>query len=240
MDWHTYHRQVWVASEQRLTWHYLLRLGPLRRHEDNVNEVLDKYESSSPFHVLIILLPCDRYGEKISFYKDVSKIFQNLRLQSRSPSMSSNSTEQNVIIAACSRTDAPNLYVSKTLFAFSFYYQILKVPVNAFDCCLYPLAMRNLHQRQQLSSLMNSRFTPVRIRLHVIDDFHYVITFIHSFRYRLQDKALQIFAYPHGNPLYWDGTNDRIGFQIPYILKRLLYQLFFDDERRNAEVETLG
>jgi len=57
--------------------------GPLRCHEDNVNEVLDKY------------------GEKISFYKDVSKILQYLRTGSNS--------KENIIIAACSRTHASDL-----------------------------------------------------------------------------------------------------------------------------------
>lgn len=59
--------------------------------------------------------------------------------------------------------------------------------MNAFDCCLYPSAMRNHpHQRRQLSSLMNSRFTPVRIC-----DFTYLNTFfIHfiSLRYLTGSK----------------------------------------------------
>lgn len=64
--------------------------------------------------VLIVLLPFDRNGKTISFYEDVSEILQTLRSRSRSPSEGSNSTdieEQNVIVAACSRTHASDLYV---------------------------------------------------------------------------------------------------------------------------------
>jgi len=98
--------------------------GPLRRHEDNQNEVLDKYavKFCHPI-VLIALLPHHRYGQRISFYKDVSKILHNLRLRSQPLSVDSDSKnveDQNVIIAACSRTHAPNLYVSKHIIIFFF------------------------------------------------------------------------------------------------------------------------
>ncbi|KAF8151504.1 magnesium-dependent phosphatase-1 [Crassisporium funariophilum] len=62
--------------------------GPLRRHKDTVNEVLDKY------------------GDKISFYKDVPDILHGLRSQK---AVSENNEDQTVIIAACSRTHAPDL-----------------------------------------------------------------------------------------------------------------------------------
>jgi len=135
--------------------------GPLRRHEDNVNEVLDKY------------------GEKISFYKDVSKILQSLRLRSRS-----NSTDieeqTTVIIAACSRTHAPDL---------------------ARECLRLLLV--------PLSSNEGSTPTPA---IEFFDELE---------------------IYPGSKIKHFKALHARTG--IPYT-----EMLFFDDERRNAEVETLG
>ncbi|KDR71622.1 hypothetical protein GALMADRAFT_229581 [Galerina marginata CBS 339.88] len=63
--------------------------GPLRRHENTVNQVLDKY------------------GEQISFYKDVPDILHGIR--SRSLRVNDDEEDRKVVIAACSRTHAPDL-----------------------------------------------------------------------------------------------------------------------------------
>ncbi|KAF8196950.1 magnesium-dependent phosphatase-1 [Pholiota molesta] len=63
--------------------------GPLRRHKNAVNEVLDKH------------------GEPISFYADVPHILH--RIQSHSLQRDSGEEDGRVVIAACSRTHAPDL-----------------------------------------------------------------------------------------------------------------------------------
>ncbi|KAF8812858.1 magnesium-dependent phosphatase-1 [Phlegmacium glaucopus] len=138
--------------------------GPLRRHEENVNEVLDKY------------------GKTISFYEDVSTILQNLRLRSRSPVVDSNSKDiedQNIIIAACSRTDTPNL---------------------ARECLRLLLVPTSVEE------------SPPRPAIDLFDELE---------------------IYPGSKIKHFKALHARTG--IPYS-----QMLFFDDERRNAEVETLG
>ncbi|KAF8968456.1 magnesium-dependent phosphatase-1 [Flammula alnicola] len=65
--------------------------GPLKRHEDTVNQVLDTY------------------GEPISFYKDVPHILHNIRSRSLQMEASAEQEDRKVVIAACSRTHAPDL-----------------------------------------------------------------------------------------------------------------------------------
>jgi hypothetical protein len=62
----------------------------LRRPENAVNNVVDKY------------------GTQISFYEDVPRILEMLRAKGRGEGADS---EDRIIIAACSRTHAPELYV---------------------------------------------------------------------------------------------------------------------------------
>ncbi|PPR04303.1 hypothetical protein CVT24_013376 [Panaeolus cyanescens] len=63
--------------------------GPLRRKGDALNEVVDKY------------------NQPISFYKDVPGILHGIR--ARSNLKLEGGPDTSVIIAACSRTHAPNL-----------------------------------------------------------------------------------------------------------------------------------
>uniref|UniRef100_A0A8H7XMC4 Magnesium-dependent phosphatase-1 n=1 Tax=Psilocybe cubensis TaxID=181762 RepID=A0A8H7XMC4_PSICU len=63
--------------------------GPLRRKGTAINQVLDKY------------------GETISFYDDVPHILHDLR--SRSFPTHGDKVDRHVVIAACSRTHAPDL-----------------------------------------------------------------------------------------------------------------------------------
>ncbi|KAF9484602.1 hypothetical protein BDN70DRAFT_872384 [Pholiota conissans] len=63
--------------------------GPLRRHKNTVNEVLDKH------------------GESISFYDDVPHILH--RIQAHVFVQESEEEVEKVVIAACSRTHAPDL-----------------------------------------------------------------------------------------------------------------------------------
>jgi len=63
--------------------------GPLRRHKNTLNEVLD------------------RHGETISFYDDVPQILH--KIQSQSLRNKDINEDKKVIIAACSRTHAPDL-----------------------------------------------------------------------------------------------------------------------------------
>jgi len=122
--------------------------GPLHRHKDTVNEVLD------------------RHNEPIKFYKDVPQILWRLRTA-------------NVVIAACSRTHAPNL------------------------------------ARQALNLLLVPPPTKG-------DESTLAVKFF---------DELEI--YPGSKITHFKKLHEKTG--IPYS-----EMLFFDDEHRNAEVESLG
>jgi len=62
--------------------------GPLRRNGDTLNQVLD------------------RHGESIAFYDDVPHILHGIRTRSL---INEDGEDQRIIIAACSRTHAPDL-----------------------------------------------------------------------------------------------------------------------------------
>ncbi|KAF8811379.1 hypothetical protein BYT27DRAFT_7253075, partial [Phlegmacium glaucopus] len=112
----------------------------------------------------------------------VSTILQNLRLRSRSPPVDSNSKDiedKNIIIAACSRTDAPNL---------------------ARECLRLLLVPTSVEE------------SPPRPAIDLFDELE---------------------IYPGSKIKHFKALHARTG--IPYS-----QMLFFDDERRNAEVETLG
>ncbi|KIM43958.1 hypothetical protein M413DRAFT_443026 [Hebeloma cylindrosporum] len=65
--------------------------GPLRRNGNTVNEVLDKH------------------GETIAFYDDVPRILHGIRGRSRTIDDDDDDEDRKVIVAACSRTHAPDL-----------------------------------------------------------------------------------------------------------------------------------
>ncbi|KAK0437379.1 magnesium-dependent phosphatase-1 [Armillaria borealis] len=69
--------------------------GPLHRHKNTLNEILDRRDSDFVVPRLIPDLYL-RHNSPISFYRDVPHILHRLR-------------EAEVIIAAASRTSAPNL-----------------------------------------------------------------------------------------------------------------------------------
>ena len=84
--------------------HRLNVTAPLTRNGDAINEVNDKYVMRSLLEI-DIYGSCISYGHgKIAFYSDVPQILHRLRAT-------------NVVIAACSRTAAPQLYVYLTLHA---------------------------------------------------------------------------------------------------------------------------
>ncbi|KAF8874393.1 magnesium-dependent phosphatase-1 [Gymnopilus junonius] len=65
--------------------------GPLKRNGNTINEVLDKFD------------------EPISFYKDVPEILHGLRSRSLPVKGDEVQEDRQVVIAACSRTHAPDL-----------------------------------------------------------------------------------------------------------------------------------
>ena len=68
--------------------------GPLKRPDNALNKVVD------------------RNGEPISFYRDVPEILHTLEKRGSSSSRTGGVEDGKVVIAACSRTYAPDLYVS--------------------------------------------------------------------------------------------------------------------------------
>lgn len=75
-----------IWKDPKLTDYY--GKAPLKRPDNALNEVVDKY------------------GEQISFYKDVPHILNMLHAKGRAKEANS---ADKVIIAACSRTGAPDL-----------------------------------------------------------------------------------------------------------------------------------
>ena len=86
MDRYPCHRQGLYSSSLSVAYRIL---GPLKRPHNAVNKVLDKY------------------GESISFYQDVPDILRMLHTRGEG-----GSGADRVIVAACSRTEAPALCVA--------------------------------------------------------------------------------------------------------------------------------
>ncbi len=94
MDRYPCHRRVYVCPHwENLT--YII-IGPLKRPHGALNKVLDKY------------------GESISFYQDVPDILRMLRTRGKG----GGSGAEKVIVAACSRTEAPSLCVAYFMYDF--------------------------------------------------------------------------------------------------------------------------
>jgi magnesium-dependent phosphatase 1 len=180
-------------------------LGPLERPANALNQVVDKY------------------GEQISFYKDVPHILHMVHARGRGEGADS---EDKVIIAACSRTHAPHLYAFKRFAEYTvtepYDNSTLFLLCRARQC----LQLLHLQPSQELDSVPRSAMS-------YFDELEiYPCTFLFS-RFNIILPYSIRFNFLASKLKHFKALHERTG--IPYT-----DMLFFDDELRNIEVEKLG